>query len=469
MPWSELTTAVTEQVSSLLFELERLQNKVEHVEGVVKRREEALHEATISHEQGLNKLSQAAKQREIAWQQQRRELETHYGEMLQELQSKAEKTQSMADHALKRLRHSDQTSQELEEECQQLRSKVACCEAEAVDLQIGCGLLSGGLLSLFNGTDILVTHKIMLSERCQLLDELQDRISLLLGDLSFNNHMSGQSRQSQDSPTPNSLFNDQRERVCDGGRSGGKRSVMKFRVGVIVVLAANRLFHLGQLSSILFTDGRGMSVVVANNDRSVLHEGNIKPSTKCDRFLCGLSWLSSAHCRRLFTNSLSGISEILSALPVDDGDMQDSASNPDTASVQSRRLSVSRFPDDQPVIEHAIDSLRSAFSRTFSALLAEFPRMDLRVLSDDCLEKGQRKSSAWSLVGLLRRGLHQLLHKSARPQKAQTLQVHLVLLKCIKYVIFIHSVIGLSLTTIVSALFLPISSSIMIILVDFTH
>jgi hypothetical protein len=30
--------------------------QVEHVEGVVKRREEALHEATISHEQGLNKV-----------------------------------------------------------------------------------------------------------------------------------------------------------------------------------------------------------------------------------------------------------------------------------------------------------------------------------------------------------------------------------------------------------------------------
>ena len=74
----------------------------------MKRREEALNEATISHQQGLNKvclvlmlndsceslsflqLSQAAKQREIAWQQQRRELETHYSEVLQELQSKAE-------------------------------------------------------------------------------------------------------------------------------------------------------------------------------------------------------------------------------------------------------------------------------------------------------------------------------------------------------------------------------------------
>ena len=343
----------------------------------------------------------------------------------------------MADQAWERLHHSDRTQQGLEDECLQLRSKVDCCEAEAMDLQIGCGLLSGGLLSVFNCTDILVTHKIMLSERCQLLEELQDRISLLVGDLCFSNSTSNDSRLSQDSPAHNGLFHVQRERLHKPGRSEGKRPVMKFRVGVIAVLAANRLFKLGQLSSILFTDGRGVSVVAASNDGSVLHGGNIKHSAKSqslsERFLCGLSWLSSAQCRRLFTYSLSGISEILSALPVDDGDMHDSASNPDTGSLQSRRLSVSHFPDDQPVIEHAIGSLRSAFSRTFSALLAEFPGIDLRGLSDSCLVTGQRESTAWSLVQLLRRGLHKLLHKSSQVKKAQTLQVRLVILKWTKF------------------------------------
>lgn len=351
----------------------------------------------------------------------------------------------MADEAWKRLRSSNEKQEGLEVECEQLRSKVDGCESEMTSLQTGCGLLSGALLAQFNRMDMLVTHKMILSERCHLLDELQQRICLLVEDLSSNEGTES------DVPKPSQegamhyrqtgLWKQQHR----AARYEEKRPVMRFRVGVVAVLAVNRLVRLGQSSSILFTDARGVSVIAASYNGSVSHGGNMRQSvghlTVSERLLPSLSWLCSAQCRRVFTDCLSAVPEVLSALPVDDGDMNDSASNPENVCLSSRRLTTSHFPDDQPVVQHVISSLRSAFSRTVSALLAEFPSVDLRGLSDGYLVVGRRGSTAWSLVELLRSGLHRLTHKRSRPRKMRSQQVGLVIGCCIVHWM-IHWLVG---------------------------
>ncbi|XP_062506024.1 coiled-coil domain-containing protein 171-like isoform X2 [Corticium candelabrum] len=409
--WPELTTMVAEQVSSALLEVQRLKNKVDHIESVVKRKDEALNEVNISHQQGLSKLSQAAQQREKTWQQQRWELESHYNGILQELQSKAEKSQALTDQAWERVHSSDEKQDRLQAEYEKLRSKVDRYESDMILLQTGCGLLGGALLSQFNSIDMLVTHKRMLSERCRLLDELQQRISLLVDDMSINGQ-SENSRHVREVATQNAVtFSCTKHRLPV--RYDRERPVMRFRVAVIVVLSFNRLLKLGHSSSVLFADARRVRVVAAAG------KGNAKcleqEPAATDRLTASLSWLTSAQCRQLFTSSLSGVPEVLSTLSDGNGTANDSAL--DTSVVlSSKHLSVSHFAEGEPALQHCLQSLCAAFSRTVSAILAEFPSEELQGLHGAFAVR-QRGPSAWSLVTLLRYGLHKLMHKPSQSGK----------------------------------------------------
>ncbi|XP_060582945.1 coiled-coil domain-containing protein 171-like, partial [Ruditapes philippinarum] len=102
--WHDLTNMVYDQVATLLNNLQNAEEKMSHMEGALKSREEGWKEEHMSHEDQLNKLSTLTKEREMSWQKQKQEMEEHYQQLLNEMQARIKKSQSVADQAWEKIR-----------------------------------------------------------------------------------------------------------------------------------------------------------------------------------------------------------------------------------------------------------------------------------------------------------------------------------------------------------------------------
>ena len=62
-------------------------------------KEDALEDMQKAHEDQLNKLTALTKEREIAWNKQKEEIEAHYSQLLNEVQSRS-KVRSLKDNIM---------------------------------------------------------------------------------------------------------------------------------------------------------------------------------------------------------------------------------------------------------------------------------------------------------------------------------------------------------------------------------
>ena len=116
-----------------------------------------------------------------------------------------------------------------------------------------CALLAGALWPAFGRIRALASQRKILSEHLRTLESLRDQTNTL-GEM-LSNEMVNENRKKEESAT--------KERVLRDGRS----PVLVFRVGVIAVIAANRLRYFGSCSLKLFVSSEspgefgGMSIV----------------------------------------------------------------------------------------------------------------------------------------------------------------------------------------------------------------
>ena len=71
--------------------------QINHLEEALKVKEEGIEDAHQSHEDQLNKLTTLTKERETSWQKQKEEIEIHYQQMLDEMQSRVKVKQIIED------------------------------------------------------------------------------------------------------------------------------------------------------------------------------------------------------------------------------------------------------------------------------------------------------------------------------------------------------------------------------------
>ena len=159
----------------------------------------------------------------------------------------------MADQAWERAQETGQAKDSLEMENARLQQSLEQSQRSESSLLTVCALLAGALWPAFGRIRALASQRKILSDYLRTLESLRDQ-SNTLGEMLSNEMESEKGKKEETSV---------KGRVLRDGRS----PVLVFRVGVITVIAANRLRYFGACSLKLFVSSEspgefgGMSTV----------------------------------------------------------------------------------------------------------------------------------------------------------------------------------------------------------------
>lgn len=165
----------------------------------------------------------------------------------------SQKTQTLADQAWERAHETGQAKDTLEMENARLQLSLEEIQRSESSLLTVCALLAGALWPAFGRIRALASQRRILSEYVRTLESLRDKTNTL-GEM-LSHEMEAEKREKD---TPQSKKRSLRDGRCP---------VLVFRVGVIAVIAANRLRHFGSFSLKLFVSSEspgefgGMSIV----------------------------------------------------------------------------------------------------------------------------------------------------------------------------------------------------------------
>lgn len=297
--WADLTSLVYEQMCNLVTSSQRTDEKIRHLEEAVRVKEDALEDMQKAHEDQLNKLTALTKEREIAWNKQKEEIEAHYSQLLAEVQSRSKKSQSMADQAWEKIRMTGSVQQGLETECSDLRTHLVESQRQNRALLATCSLLAGALYPTFTRSSLLAIQRNMLEEQMSNWEFCRERMELLVSTLSAEMKAAAGEPSKLEKPAK-------------------RHPLLTFRVGVVAVLAANRLRYFGQNCSRMFVT---YDTVISNQNGIVVCTGGRKstpkafPGDKEERDTAEmhgsiLRWLSSGELLNVVTTSMSELLEV---------------------------------------------------------------------------------------------------------------------------------------------------------------
>ncbi|MBN3303822.1 CC171 protein, partial [Amia calva] len=88
--WPELRAVLQEQTDAVTSDLSRANEKISHLEFVCQSKSAAVAELQQTQEHTFSKLAEQLREREAAWQKQRRDLEQHYSSLTGEVQARAQ-------------------------------------------------------------------------------------------------------------------------------------------------------------------------------------------------------------------------------------------------------------------------------------------------------------------------------------------------------------------------------------------
>lgn len=256
--WSDLASLVYDQVSSLVSTQQRSEEKVHHLEEAVKAKEGAVEEIQKSYEDQLNKLTSLTKERELSWQKQKEEIEGHYQQLLNELQNRSKKSQAMADQAWEKIRMTGSVKQGLESEVVDLRLQLSETRRHNTALLAAVSLLSGAFFPMCSRNNQLALQRKILEEQLNNWEFCRDRIELLVGTLGEEMKLSKEGSLSDKSKPVNSR----------------RQPLLLFRVGVVAVIAANRLRCFRHNSSKMFVT---YDTSVSPQNGLLVCTGGVKP------------------------------------------------------------------------------------------------------------------------------------------------------------------------------------------------
>lgn len=309
--WVDLTEVVYEQVSSLVDLVHTTDEKLKASQDSSRQREEEAARLSQEHDEQISRLTVLAREREAAWQQQKEELEQHYSQMLADVQSRSKKTQVIADQAWEKVRATGSVKQGLESELAELRKDLAESQVQASSLLSTVALLSGAFYPLYSRVSMLASERYILEDLYYTWETCRDRALYLCSVL----------RSGKDS--------DQDKPERDRRSQRKVNPILRFRVGAIAVLAANRLAYVGNRSSkcfVTYNSGigdNGLSVCVGRieqtvpkpfkglargvNDAEKDDECSNKHCSEIQTTLC--SWLTSQDLMETIVSSMSELNE----------------------------------------------------------------------------------------------------------------------------------------------------------------
>ncbi|XP_063432765.1 coiled-coil domain-containing protein 171-like isoform X2 [Mytilus trossulus] len=256
--WGDLASLVYDQVSALVSTHQRAEEKVHHLEEALRAKEGAVEEIQKSYEDQLNKLTSLTKERELSWQKQKEEIEGHYQQLLNELQNRSKKSQAMADQAWEKIRMTGSVKQGLEGEVVDLRQQLTESRKHNTALLAAVSLLSGAFFPLCSRNSQLSLQRKILEDQLTNWEFCRDRIELLVATLGEEMKVVKEGSITEKSKPVNSR----------------RQPLLLFRVGVVTVIAANRLRCLRNSCSRMFVT---YDTGVSPQNGLVVCTGGVKP------------------------------------------------------------------------------------------------------------------------------------------------------------------------------------------------
>ncbi|XP_070542624.1 coiled-coil domain-containing protein 171-like isoform X2 [Ptychodera flava] len=393
--WDELSVTVQEQIASMMTAINRAQQKIQHLEQVIRSKDDTMKQLQISHDENVEKLANASKEREDVWKKEKDELEGHYSQLLAEVHTRSKKTQAVADQAWEKLRHTGSLREGLESECAELRKLLSQSQHEHSSLLSTCALLIGALIPLYNRATALSNQRDLLEEQLGQCHTFKEQARILVETLSQELGGSEQEPEVKEKPARNAS--------------------LLFRSGAIAVMAANRLNHFVHSSRRVFTSydlpGNMTSSVVC------MRGGQSKEKQFTGVGLGGdvteqsgesanqiLDWLSSPNLLMTILDSVADLQEVISKTCVDDVNQPGSS-------------------------KLVVSAARNAFGKLMTKLRPEFETATLQQYPvHGFREKG-------SLVRQLGHGLNRVLAHDSMAGKLQLASAHQTMVSLQKHIL----------------------------------
>ncbi|XP_045419049.1 coiled-coil domain-containing protein 171 isoform X4 [Lemur catta] len=293
--WSELCAVLQENVDALIADLNRANEKINHLEYICKNKSDTMRELQQTQEDTFNKVAEQIKAQESCWHKQKKELELQYSELLLEVQKRAQKFQEIAEKNMEKLNRIEKSHEQLVLENLHFKKVSSQIQREQTSLLAACALMAGALYPLYSRSCALSTQRDFLQEQFNTFELFKLEIRTLAQALS--------------------TVEEKKQEEAKMKKKPFKGLIRIFRKGVIVILAANRLKILGQSCSSLFTwmesFKEGIGILVCTGEPKDKHKfpKHQKEQLRC---LQALSWLTSSDLLAAVISSMAELQEVIS-------------------------------------------------------------------------------------------------------------------------------------------------------------
>nr|CAB3228261.1 coiled-coil domain-containing protein 171-like [Phallusia mammillata] len=298
--WPDLSVTVREGVDALVSMYNRSKEKVGQLESSCQEMEKSITDLQRAHESSVDRLAERCRDREEDSVRQRKRLEQHYEALMAEINARAKKTQGLCDEAWERLRAKDGVHDGLHAECSQLRGENGNLKQECKALSCACAILLGALYPILRAREDLALQRHLLERITSDGEVCKQQMRELVDTL--NDEMAKPDETKQPSIAHCSFR--------------AVHPLIRFRVAVISVLAANRLQMLSQHANVsMFTcDDSAMSnsriVVVAGRGETRTppkrNKGEVSVTSRSDS---AVQWLSDQQVVHAVREATCGVVE----------------------------------------------------------------------------------------------------------------------------------------------------------------
>ncbi|XP_069863794.1 coiled-coil domain-containing protein 171 isoform X3 [Dipodomys merriami] len=292
--WSELCAVLQENVDALIADLNRANEKINHLEYICKNKSDTMRELQQTQEDTFNKVAEQIKAQESCWHKQKKELELQYSELLLEVQKRAQKFQEIAEKNMEKLNRIEKSHEQLVLENSHFKNMLSKTQREQTSLLAACALMAGALYPLYSRSCALSTQRDFLQEQFNTFELFKLEIRTLAQALS-----TVEEKKQDESKMKKKPF---------------KGLIRIFRKGVIAILAANRLKILGQSCASLFTwmenfkEGIGMLVCLGEPKDKHKFPKHQREQLRC---LQALSWLTSSDLLTAVISSMAELQDVI--------------------------------------------------------------------------------------------------------------------------------------------------------------
>uniref|UniRef100_A0A8I5UMR6 Coiled-coil domain containing 171 n=1 Tax=Pongo abelii TaxID=9601 RepID=A0A8I5UMR6_PONAB len=292
--WCELCAVLQENVDALIADLNRANEKINHLEYICKNKSDTMRELQQTQEDTFTKVAEQIKAQESCWHKQKKELELQYSELLLEVQKRAQKFQEIAEKNMEKLNHIEKSHEQLVLENSHFKKLLSQTQREQMSLLAACALMAGALYPLYSRSCALSTQRDFLQEQVNTFELFKLEVRTLAQALS-----TVEEKKQEEAKMKKKTF---------------KGLIRVFRKGVIAILAANRLKILGQSCASLFTwmesfkEGIGMLVCTGEPKDKHKFPKHQKEQLRC---LQALSWLTSSDLLAAIISSMAELQDVI--------------------------------------------------------------------------------------------------------------------------------------------------------------